>query len=149
MVMLVFRVVPERELAGRYQRFGRPYGLSLQPLAGGSFCSFRAQMRGFCDLLREQIFSLFMLLWLSSVSITFLMIQSMCLDHLARLLVLCNFMQWPKHMLGSAIADTWHIRMVVMDVPVVLFDPSLNLKYSFSSVHCSTLAADAMHARCF
>jgi hypothetical protein len=60
-------------------------GLSLEKKF---FClSFREQLTGFHDLLRENLSYLFMLSGWSSMAIAFLMIQSPCLDFLTRMLV--------------------------------------------------------------
>jgi hypothetical protein len=48
------------------------------------FVSFREWMRGFYDLLRENLSSLFMLWWWISISIISLMSQFLHLDFLAR-----------------------------------------------------------------
>jgi pimeloyl-ACP methyl ester carboxylesterase len=67
--------------------------------------SFKEQMRGFRDLLRQKTSSLFIVLGWSSISIASLMMQSMYLDLVERMVVLCSRMRCPKLILCSATAD--------------------------------------------
>jgi hypothetical protein len=49
-------------------------------------CSFRLQMRGIHDLVREKPYAMFMLLWWRSICVASLMMQSVRLNSLARVL---------------------------------------------------------------
>jgi hypothetical protein len=69
------------------------------------FRPLSSRMRGFYDLLRDKPSSLLLLSGWSSMSIASLMIRSMHLDFLARILVLCRWIRWPRLMLCSATAD--------------------------------------------
>jgi hypothetical protein len=61
---------------------------SIGSLVGGEyFLPFFQSLNGFHDLLRENRSCLLMIAW-SSISVTSLMIQSMCLDLLARIIVI-------------------------------------------------------------
>jgi hypothetical protein len=62
-------------------------------------------MRGFHDLLREKSSSLLILLGWSLISVASLAIRSIYLDLLARMLVLCSWMRWPRFMVCSTTAD--------------------------------------------
>jgi hypothetical protein len=70
-----------------------PHGLAENPdllsYDGGFVQSFRGQMRGFQDMLRQNLSSLFILLGWTSISVTSLMIRSMCLGSVERMVVWC------------------------------------------------------------
>jgi hypothetical protein len=71
----------EKEGIGPFQ--GQMEGIN--DLGESCFPSFKSQVRGFLNLLREKPSFLFMLLGWSSISNTFLMIWSLCLNFLAYL----------------------------------------------------------------
>jgi hypothetical protein len=100
----------ERSKRGTAPFQGPPEGITF--LLTAWFHSLRPQMRGFHDLLREKLSSLLMLRQ-SSIPIASLVIQSMCLNFLARILVLCSWILQPRIMLCSATTDIswWHIQM--------------------------------------
>jgi hypothetical protein len=60
-------------------------------------------MRGFHYLLRETIFPVHALRM--EISVASLMILSISLDFVARILVSCSWMQWPRFILCSVMGD--------------------------------------------
>jgi hypothetical protein len=62
---------------------------ALESCEGGFLKSFREQMRGLHDLLRQKPSSLFMLMGWSSISTASLMMRSMYLELVVRMAVFC------------------------------------------------------------
>jgi hypothetical protein len=82
-----------------------------------------------------------MLLGWSSISIASLTIQSIYLDLLVRILVLCSWIQ----LVYAVFSYDGLLRMLETDVLMMFFDPRLNRMSSLSDVHLSALAADAVY----
>jgi hypothetical protein len=99
-------------------------------------------MRGFQDLIREKLSSLFVMLGWSSISIASLMMRSMHPVFLARTLVAVT-------QVNVVLCHCLYIRMVNSDTPMVLFDPDLDGMPGLSNVDLVTFTEDAVYARCF
>lgn len=111
------------------------------------FRSFRVLMRSFCDLLRQKPSCLFMLFRWSSSSVSSLMIQSVCLDIMTRILMLCSCLHMMVQV-NAALCHCWLLQIIKPNMLMVLLHTGLDGTSSLPGINLPTFSWDAVYAWC-